>query len=221
VQPTLPTTLLRGALQNIARRPDWQVTWHREVRSDGDAGRLYDVLRSAPFLGKPGSDFIHPLMSRVQDAGVAAQVLAPVLASRYDTVAATNTLTRIAAWSMVHDDPAVAPYGWTHALTMPQAVMSMAGAGVQPRTALAVAATFTLGFRAAYGSAPLPAAIDAGSMPGASVTEIATAAALHEDAHLVKYALACLHASEDDSSHRPLYLSAAARLVDLWGAWPD
>lgn len=221
VRPTLPTTLLRGTLHSVARRPDWQVSWHLHVAGDGVAGRLHEALRAAPFLGVPGSHFIHPLMSQVQDGGVAAEVLAPVLATRYDTVAVSRTLSRIAAWSMVHDDPSVAPYGWTHALTMPQAVMSMAGAGVQPRTALAVAATFTLGFRAAYGSAPLPAAIDAGSMPGASVTEIATAAALHEDAHLVKYALACLHASEDDSSHRPLYLSAAARLVDLWGAWPD
>jgi hypothetical protein len=220
VQPTLPTTLLRGTLQNIARRPDWHVSWHLHVAGDGVAGRLHEALRAAPFLGVPGSHFIHPLMSQVQDSGVAADVLAPVLATRYDTVAAARTLSRIAAWSMVHDDPAVAPYGWSHALTMPQAVMSMAGAGVQPRTALAVAATFTLGFRAAYGSAPLPAAIDAGSLPDASVTEIATAAALHEDAHLVKYALACLHAADDDSSHRPLYLSAAARLVDLWGAWP-
>jgi len=221
VQPTLPTTLLRGALQNIARRPEWQITWHREVHGEGDTGRLHDAVRTAPLLGPPGSDFIHPLMSQVQDSGVAAHALAPVLASRFDTMAATSTLTRIAAWSMVHDDPAVAPYGWTHALTMPQAVMSMAGAGPRPRTALAVAATFTLGFRVAFGAAPLPAVIEPGPAPTVTAAELATAASLHEDAHLVKFTLACLHAAEDDPSYRSLYLSAAAHLVTQWEAWPD
>lgn len=218
VQPALPATLLRGALRGVAQHPDWQVRWHLDVGDAGDPAQLHDAIRATPTLGRPGSDFIFPLMSQVQDRGVAAEVLAPVLATRFDTARAARTLTRIAAWSMVHDDPSQAPYGWSHALTMPQGVMAMAGAGVPPRTALAVAATFLVGFRAAHGTMPVPAVIDAGDPPQVSVAELATAAALHEDAHLVKYTLACLHAAEDDPSHRALYLRAAAHLVDWWRA---
>lgn len=219
VQPALPTTLLRGALRGIASRPEWAVRWHEGGQGQGDpGGRLYDAIRSTPQLGRPGSDFIHPLMSQVQDSGVAASLLGPVLADRFDIADASRTLTRIAAWSMVHDDPAQAPYGWTHALTMPQAVMSLAGAGVRPRTALAVAGTFTIGFRAAHGLVPLPAAIVPGNAPDAGVEELATAAALHQDAHLVKFTLACLHAAVDDPAFRPLYLRAIDHLVRWWGA---
>ncbi len=216
VQPALPVTLLRGALRSIAERPDWQVRWHLDVHAEGRPERLHDAIRSTPMLGRPGSDFIFPLMSQVQDTGVAADLLAPVLATRFDTAHAARTLIRVAAWSMVHDDPSQAPYGWSHALTMPQGVMAMAGAGVPPRTALAVAATFVVGFRAAHGTVPVPAVIDADDPPQVSVADLATAAALHEDAHLVKYTLACLHAAADDPSHRALYLRAAAHLVDWW-----
>ena len=43
-----------------------------------------------------------------------------------------------------------------------------------------------------------------------------TAAALHEDAHLVKFTLACPHAADDDPPFEPLYRSAVAALVDWW-----
>jgi hypothetical protein len=81
---------------------------------------------------------------------------------------------------------------------MPQAVMALAGAGVRPRTALAVAGTFTVGFRAAHGTVELPVEIEPGAAPAATWTELLTAAAVHADAHVVKYALATRHAADDD-----------------------
>jgi hypothetical protein len=212
----LPTTLLRGALRGIASQPAWRLTWFRGHDERGNPAALHEALRATPHLGRPGSDFIFPLMSQVQDRGVTERLLAPVLADRFDTAAAARTLSRVAAWSMVHDDPGQAPYGWSHCLTMPQAVMALAGAGVRARTALAVAATFTVGFRAAHGTVELPARIEPGLLPDASVEEMATAASLHEDAHLVKHTLACLHAAEADPEFGPLHLSAAARLVEWW-----
>jgi hypothetical protein len=218
---SLPTALLRGPLRSVAARPEWQVDWFRTVDGGGDPDRLYDALCAVPRLGRPGSDFIHPLMSQVQDSGVAAQVLGPVLPAgtagrQFDVVAATRTLTRTAAWSMIHDDPDQAPYGWTHSLTMPQAVMTLAGAGVEARTAFAVAATFLAGFRAAHGQVDLPAHIIPEPMPDVTPAELALAASRHEDAHLVKFTLACLHAADDDPTHRSLYLAAAAHLLEWW-----
>ncbi|MGB8858968.1 MAG: hypothetical protein WCC60_06925 [Ilumatobacteraceae bacterium] len=212
---TMPTTLLRGPLRALTAQPGWRVTWHERCAGEGDASLLYEALRSAPSLGRPGSDYIFPLMSQAQRPGMADSLLGPALAGDYDVRAALHTLTRVAAWSMLHDDPEQAPYGWSHALTMPQAVLSLVDSGVDPRTALAVAGTFALGFRLAHGTSTLPDRIEPVAAT-ADPAEVATAAALHEDAHLTKYVLACLHAVRDDPGHRGLYLSAAARLVEWW-----
>lgn len=215
--PGMPTSLLRGPLRAVAAAPDWRVSWHHAVESEGDANGLHAALRAAPMLGRPGSDFIHPLMTQAQQPGIADRLLGPVLAARYDVPAALATVTRAAAWSMLFDDPTQAPYGWTHALTMPQAVLSLAGAGVTARTALAVGATFALGFRVAHGTAELPTRIATMAAP-ASVVDLATEASLHHDAHVVKYTLACIRAGEQDPAYAGLYLAAAAYLLDWWRA---
>lgn len=214
----LSPVLLRGALRSLAAHPEWRVSWHDECSSDGDATRLYGALQAAPLLGTPGSNFIFPLMSQAQQAGVADRLLGPVLADRFHVPAALHTVTRVAAWSMLHDDPAHAPYGWSHALTMPQGVLSLAGAGVRARTALAVASTFTLGFRVAFGREVLPERIrpSAGADSHIDVQELAAAASLHQDAHLVKYTLACLHAAADDPEFAGTYVAAAHFLADWW-----
>ncbi len=47
-------------------------------------------------------------------------------------------------------------------------------------------------------------------------TLLATRAAVHHDAHLVKYTLACLDAADWDRERARLYLSAAASLHGWW-----
>jgi hypothetical protein len=216
VAPALPATLLRGALRGLASRPDWQVRWHLGEVADGDVAGLHRSLAATPRLGRPGSDFIFPLMSQVQDSGVAGGLLGHHLTDRYDPAAVTAVLTRVAAWSMIHDDPSQAPYGWSHTMTMPQAVMALAGRGVRPLTALAVAGTYTVGFRAAHGTVELPDRIEPGADPDVSAADLALAASLHEDAHLVKHTYACLVAAETDPAYRHLYLRSASTLVEWW-----
>ena len=50
------------------------------------------------------------------------------------------------------------------------------------------------------------------------ITELVTRAALHHDAHYVKYTLACLDATAIDRTHERLYLAAAAKLAGYWAA---
>jgi hypothetical protein len=86
---------------------------------------------------------------------------------------------------------------------------------------VAAAATQVLGFRATLGRvaldvdavpAPPPAA------PAELTTALATHAALHPDAHLAKYTLACFDAAERDADAAPLFLAAAAHLGAWWEA---
>jgi len=128
-------------------------------------------------------------------------------------------LQRFAAWSMVTESDDYVPYGWTHCLTMPQAVINLAGDGLAPREAIAVAATYVVGFRAALAQRalhPTAAPVVAPEAATARWSAVATAASHHEDAHFVKYTLACIHAATTDPDYGALYLAAAERLARWW-----
>jgi hypothetical protein len=234
--------MLRGLVRELARAPEWRLVWQTQrsagaVRSDD----LVDVLLAPPSPGDPGSPFIYPTMSLVEASGLAQRLLDSATRS-LDTQRANRLLSRIAAWSMLQDDPNHAPYGWSHCLSMPQAVLGIADLCVDPGAAIAVAATYVLGFRATLGRSRLdpawrperprlldplgqlhgsPADAAAGVWYAADdavpeiVAELAARAARHHDAHLAKYTLACFDAASTDPAGTRLYLCAAAYL----GAW--
>ncbi|MEY2453235.1 MAG: hypothetical protein QOD92_2809 [Acidimicrobiaceae bacterium] len=243
----VPVTIVRGPARELARHPDWQLRWFDDP-TDGVATptTLETALLDVPILGLPGNNFIFPIMNQAEESGIAAKLLAGVIGG--DPASAGRDLARIAALSMLQESPDQAPYGWSHCLTMPQAVIALAGHGSEPRTAVAVASTHVVGFRAALGERQLDAAfepertattdlteaIEAGQATAASmvwhapeadldgiVTELATRAALHHDAHLVKYTLACFDAADADPGHRRLFLAAAASLSAWWAQFPD
>ena len=239
--------LLRGLARDLARHGTWRLHWLDDRRPGGTApgsspDELFEAVGATPSLGVPGSTFIHPLMSQV-DEGVAAAVVGPVTGVAGAEL--SRALLRAASWSMLLEPPDHAPYGWSHCLTMPQAVLGLADAMPDPSLALAIAATYVVGFRAALARRPLrpvvpadpglPVAVALGEDPrtaagavwhapaGADreiVVELATRAATGHDAHLVKYTLACLDAAADDPLHRRLHLAAAASLVAWWAAEP-
>jgi hypothetical protein len=239
--------LLRGLARDLARNGTWRLHWldGRPPAGSSPASspdELFEAVGTTPALGVPGSTFIHPLMSQV-DEGVAAAVVGPVTGGAGPDL--SRALLRAASWSMLLEPPDHAPYGWSHCLTMPQAVLGIADALPDPSVALAVAATYVVGFRAALARRPLqPVIPDDPALPVAAalaedprtaagavwhapadadreiVVELATRAATGHDAHLVKYTLACLDAAADDRPHRRLHLAAAASLVAWWAADP-
>jgi hypothetical protein len=182
-------------------------------------------------------------MSLVEKSGLATSLLdAPTRG--LDVRAASRVLLRVAAWSMLEEPTDHAAYGWSHCLTLPQAALGIAGALADPSDAVAVAATYVLGFRSIDGSvsidpswAPEPLgarrdrreALTASPAEAASaiwharrdelpllVAHVVAAAAAHEDAHLAKYTLACLDAAADDPAAERLFLAAAAFLNAWW-----
>lgn len=243
-------TMVRGLLRETGRRPEWRLTWMderpaRPTRPAADPDALQTRLLDPPDAGDPGSTFIHPLMSQVERTGLAAELLDGPTRD-LSVPAARRQVLRVAAWSMLQDDPDHAPYGWSHALTMPQAVLGVAHRCSDPSRAVAVAATHELGFRSILGSVALDPAWSPDPLDGdadddslldlgpdhaaaavwhanadhtrALVREVVTYAAAHEDAHLVKYTLACLDAARDDPEAARLYRSAAAYLAGWWAS---
>jgi hypothetical protein len=243
--------LLRGPARELARHPDWTLTWFESrpatttaAQASGDV--LFDAMAGLPTLGVPGSTFIYPLMHQVEATGLAAEHLTAPLGATNDAAVVARVLARVAAWSMLGEPDDHAPYGWTHCLTMPQAVLSLADGGVDPQVAAAIAATYVAGFRTALAARPLDiegeperpdvagvtdaialgreqaaaAAWHAGSESAATMATLAGFASRHHDAHLVKYTLACFDAAAADPSARPLYLAAAASLAAWWQRQP-
>jgi hypothetical protein len=237
-------TLVRPLARELGRYPDWRIEWvdASPLRGSGDASALTRALLETPRLGIPGSDFVYPIMHQVDSTGVAADVIAPVLGPASDLDAASRAIARVAAWSMLQDDPAHAPYGWTHCLTLSQAAAGIAKTTRDPLRAVAVAATHVAGFRAALGNSAVtdhyepervavdalealdgPPEIAAAAVHHAArgevesiVTELAGRAALHPDAHVAKYTLACFDAAHADPDHQRLFLAAAAFLHGWW-----
>jgi hypothetical protein len=240
--------LLRGLARELGRAPEWQIHWlddrYRGRAADANAspGAMFDAIASTPLGQREGNatPFIYPVMSRVDEQGIAVEQLGAVVDGT-DIHERALTVLRAAAWSMLLEPGDHAPYGWSHCLTMPQAVLGLAGA-TDPNTALGVAATYVVGFRSALAVNALEPvfptedpglsvheALDAGPAnaaaavwhhedptQGAIVSELATRASVQPDAHLVKYTLACLDAAAADRAHARLYLAACAQLVGWW-----
>jgi hypothetical protein len=207
---------------------------------------MFEALATVPLGSREPGDtpFIYPLMSRVDETGTAAEQLRGVVGGD-DIEARSRAILRAAAWTMVLEPDDHAPYGWSHALTMPQAVLGLGSSGtIDPRTALAVAGTYVIGFRSLLAERPLvpdfphddprvaledafaagPDAAAAAVWHGLGrdldardvIGELATRASIQRDAHLVKYTLACLDAAAADPTHTRLFLSAAASLAGWW-----
>ena len=220
---TVPrSALLRPLVREVARLPELRVEWTRgEIEARGrDAAGFADVLARTPRLGLPGSDFIFPTVHQVDAGGQAHDVIAGSLPP--DLAAAGDAILRVAATSMIQDDATYAPYGWSHCLTLPQSVLGIIPWVESPTAATAIAATYVVAFRAAQSSRDIDMdrppertrvgardAIDADPETAASavfhasdaeraaiIPELAARAAVHEDAHLAKYTLACFDAAD-------------------------
>ena len=236
--------LLRGLARELGRAPEWQLRWMDDLRPAPAASptAMFDAIAATPLGTRDpnASPFIYPVMSEVDEPGIAFEQLGDVVGGP-DVQERAQAVLRGAAWSMLLEPDEHAPYGWSHCLTMPQAVLGLTGV-VDPNTALAVAATYVVGFRSALAQRPLEPvfpfddpglplgeALDTDAATAAAavwhlrdpdvatvVDELVIRASVQHDAHLVKYTLACLDAAASDRSHQRLYLAAAASLVGWW-----
>jgi len=234
--------LLRSPLRALALEADLRLTWMETEAPlpESAAPGLFDRLAALPSRIAVSSSAIVPTMLAVERDGYAARVLASAT-NVMTAPEAERILLRVAALSMLQDDPAHAPYGWTHCFTIPQATLSLADVASDVTRVVRIAATHVLGFRATLGSACLQYPYAPGRRTGDSVlqrdpvdaaavafstgddqrrslsAQLIERAAVHADAHLAKYTMACLTAADRHPEQSALYLAAAAYL----GAWWD
>lgn len=218
--------LLRAPLRAIVRVHDGRLTWQerRDSRAYSGDGAVELARRLAAVPSRPSpSSYILPTMQAVEADGFAASLLGDVTRD-LSVDGARAAILRVALLSMLQDDPDAAPYGWTHALTMPMAVLDAAGAVADPASAVRIAATYALGFRATLRKrtidldAPAPEAATADR--DTPWTRLIAAAAKHEDAHFAKYVLAAHDAAAAVPSLAPLCRAAAERLAAWWDEHP-
>ena len=238
-----------GTLARELARPSTALSWFEGEHDaappqSGSAAALGEALAATPVLGPAASTSIEPTMRQAEDTGLAAGLIGPVL-DGIDVADATRAIVRVSTESMLRDDPAKAPYGWSHCLTMPLAACSVAAHVDDARTALAVAATHVVGFRTSLGAAPLvelrtrPTAAPVAGLDGLDedpervaatalgadparrarlVQRAVDLAATHRDAHLAKYVLACLDTARLDPQGAPQHEAAAVKLAAWWTA---
>jgi hypothetical protein len=230
----------RALVLDVVRHWSWRLHWLDEWPGTA-TGELAERLLDVPSPGGLESNFIYPTMDLVDRTGTAARTVAAAFVTPVDE--AERQLLTVAALSMLQDDPKAAPYGWSHCLTMPQATLHTAHRVADPQRAVAVAATYTCGFRATLStskvdptwepSAPRPGTSlrEAGPEDAASLlwhaddgeraallAELAGIGGSAPDAHLAKYVEACLTAARRDPGHARLYHASAASLAGWWNA---
>lgn len=212
------SVLLRAPIRALASQGFARLTWFDAIDEAEDGpDDLFEALARPTPIASPHI-FVVPTMLSVEANGVAASLLGNLTRS-LSPGAARRKLSRIAALAMLQDDPAEAPYGWSHCLTMPQGALALARHARDPRRGVRAAATYALGFRATLGKVRLDDTMSFGVEP--DVKTLVARAAPHPDAHLAKYTVSCLIAAAEDPPARPLFLAAADHLGKWWDANPD
>lgn len=241
--------LLRPVARELALEHELRLTLPRRTVVDDPDGSVTDglaaVLASVASCGPSPSAFIAPTLLHAERSGTYDLLLKDgVFAAPAQT---PHRLLRVAAATMLQGRHEVAPYGWSHCLTLSQAPLQLAGVAQDPAACAYVAAAQIAAHWAADGEGVLdidrrPGPPEPGSDlesalhgtpahaaaaawhhrdPPTVATRLATLASLGHDAHRVKYTLACLDAAAVDPGGRPSYLAAAAHLCAWWEDHPD
>jgi hypothetical protein len=245
-----PLILLRAPIRFLAQRSDLRIRWidrltttQSKVRGNASLRALEHALREPP-RSQAISTSIAPMVEAI-DVDPAFDNSRHAIVSASRTVShreAKRCLFRVAAHSMLQDDPNEAPYGWTHCLTIPQGILGCSPFVRDAQRAFACAATHTLAMRAKHGviaidlawspptthravdevtrSSPIDAAAIAFHQATRDISKLkkrlADYAATHHDAHLVKYTLACFDAADEFPQDVQLFLASAAYLQAWW-----
>lgn len=214
-----------GLAQASSQRVHLQLNSHNPSSDTPASQAMAGLLLDLPPLAGARTSGIAVMVRQAIDAGhldaissLIAQMAPDDLLQQQDTYEA---ICGVAALSMLQEADTHARYGWTHCLTLPQGVWSLRAYLNDPREALCMAALYVAAFRSCIGQTRLrPRPLSGPALASASVTPdfapLVRSVCMAQDAHLVKYVLACMDEALRFPRLSPLLLSAAQRLNHLW-----
>ena len=134
--------LLRPVARELALEHELRLTLPRRAEVDDPDGsvndRLAAALASVPSCGPSPSAFIAPTLLHAERSGTYDVLLVD---GGFAAPAPTpHRLLRVAAATMLQGKHEVAPYGWSHCLTLSQAPLQLAGVARDPAACVYVAA---------------------------------------------------------------------------------
>jgi hypothetical protein len=209
--------IVRGLARALAAQPGQRLTV-RPSDASRDAAGIEEAVAAVVATDPPQSTFILPLVRHGE--ATARSIVERTVGRDVDLLGARRSILRVAAASMLLDDPEHAPFGWSHALTIPQAVLSIAPMTSDVPAAVAVAVSHLVAFRAGLAGRDVSVGPVLDDRATPSWAQLAASASAHEDAHLAKYTLACMDAACSDRAAALLYRSAAAHLGAWWRDHP-
>ncbi|MEM9606573.1 MAG: hypothetical protein AAGA99_04055 [Actinomycetota bacterium] len=207
--------------RDLARSPGLELSWQIGAGHRDGTGEVDAALRDVPALEPLESDFIAPNVGRVETSGLADDLLRPAFGGGLDVVGTGRTIVRVAADAMIGERSEAAPYTWTHALTIPAALAAIAHRTTDPVATSALAATYLAGFLASNATGPIGRPErELRPVDTERITDLATEAAAHYDAHVAKYVVAALDAARSEPVDTPRFVAAGERLLEVWRTAP-
>jgi hypothetical protein len=176
-----------------------------------DEHALRDALTQLmPFVQADAQGIAHTV-TQALDAGMAAR-LQPLLprCSAHHVEAGLHALQAVCGVStraMLEEPFTHAQYGWTHALTLPQALWHLLPGLHEPQAAVFMGALYVAAFRGVLGQAPLP--LEAPYAPSAASASTSASASAHQH-HTLPERTQALHQSPDAAAHAARHLPAMA-----------
>ncbi len=212
----LARPMLVPLLAELARQPERRVSWPDTFATQTAPGTppLLALLARQTRVPEPAHQGIWPMVNQTLADGAH---LAWLPGSDKAGAQALPIACRAAAWSMLQEPLDDARYGWTHALTLPQAWWALAqvpeATELDVRTAARLATLHLAAMRRVIGQTPLSLQPPP---PAQTFEACARQASIRADAHAVKYVLACIDAAQASPADAPLYKAAATRLCQHW-----
>ena len=248
-------SLLRAAARRLAADPKGRLASFEGMHVVGNRPlnktpaqierELLQRLADPP-KGKSKGSGIRNLLEAAEATGNIDRYFGEIIKYQWNDAqidAAFRAILRVSAHSMLQDDLAMAKFGWSHCLTMPQAACGLSSLNIHRKLGLATTMVWIMAYRTILSQRRLDFAYRPEIVQGASLIEalhsapdvaasrfwhadpselnamrtlLASEAAVRNDQHLAKYTRACFDMCGFDPDHWRLYMAGAAKLCALW-----
>lgn len=216
-----------------------QMDWSKKSPSGGDVSPellkhpetwFFENVGNIDHIDEPDV-LIRGGVESVESAGLILPIVQTIgaianFSDRADFDLPFRVLIRMATLCMLIENEEHSKYGWTHCLTIPHAIWSLAGLANSKGAMLQSASTHVATFRSLYADTKL----DTGQLVEyfeedehsifaehhVRMTDIISQACILEDAHLVKYVYSCFDCMKRDPQYTKLYIAAASKLLSIW-----